>query len=165
MAAMIVFVLSLVLAACGGDSSKAGVDFPVFAGAERVDSAKLSTEDMPIDAKGAGSVVYTSSASYADVAAYYESGITAEGWDVANSPGSLPDTVSIQSISKDDSVALVTVMSTDFAREESSASMFDAADVEVDESDLEGANAVVVILHFTCEEDDITACVSAMTGE
>jgi hypothetical protein len=159
--ALIAAFALLLLAACGGSSgngsgSSSG-NMPVFSGAEKLDSEKMSADDMAdmgFKASNGEAAVYKSDKSFKEVSDYYATGIKSNGWNVVMA---MPfGETSFAILSKDKNVLVATVMSGKEAKSDSG--MFDADELDVDLNDIQDDETLIVLASFVCDEDDISVC-------
>jgi hypothetical protein len=168
-ALLLIAVLAVAtLAACGGSDDNGGTrgsnaNHPVFAGAQRLDSAKMKDEDvadMGFKASNGELAGYKTDKPFREVSDYYTNGVKSAGWNVGMTLPFGETTLAI--LSKDKTVVVATVMSAKDAKGDGS--FINQEDLEqlknVRIADLKDNETLILIANFTCDEDDITTCTS-----
>ncbi len=163
-------VLVALMVACGGESDDDDDDddaastetVPLYEGAETLGSRDWTDEETDAFAaqvaNGGGSIAVTD-ASLEEVTAYYSEGIEEDGW---TSEGSLEidDDSAIATMSNDDQVAAAYIVrgavANDGALDE------DISGIEIDQSQIDDDDTVIVFSYFRCEEDDLQVCIAAL---
>jgi hypothetical protein len=155
------------LAACGGDDDDGdgggggSSDFPTPSGADRLAEEDADADDLDagdVDIADGKALAYkVAGSSFDDVADFYDSGVEDDGWTVDNhvALGELMLSVMHQ----DDQLAVTTAMTGSAAREQGSA---DLGDVSIDLDELADDDILIVAAVFTCNEDDIQTCITAL---
>jgi hypothetical protein len=154
----VALVLVGALAACGGDSAggEAGEDFPVPDGAEELDTFGSVDDDLGFDINNGGGAVYTSTESVLDVAGYYKTDATADGWEV--STDLVLEDGGIVVVNKEKQVVIVNLQTGASIKAEPGIIEDDAIDVDLD--DIGDEETVMVLAYFECDEDDVQTCLS-----
>lgn len=160
--ATILVGLMLSLAACGGDSEAGEASekpetsgIPLAPGTELVDSQRDDDAFAGLyESSNAVGSVYRSTTATDDVTSFYSEGIVAEGWDVVSS-GPLA-TAHIVSATKDDRVALITIMDAETYR--LAPGLGGLEDFGLTVENVQDGETIIAVMEFTCEEDDISGC-------
>lgn len=163
----LMMVFSLLVACGGGDDDDDGGggggsgDIPAPSGADRLAEEDISAEDIDatdVDISDAKGVAYkVSDSSMDDVADFYENGVEDDGWTV-DEHVALGDLM-LAVIHQDDDLVVVTAMTAAAAREQGETSL---GDLEFDLDELEDDDIVIIAAGFTCNEDNIEDCITAM---
>jgi hypothetical protein len=151
-------VAALTLAACGGGGGSDG-DAPLIDGADRIDSGDVDNDDLEeldFEVADARLGVWKSDQSFDEVSRYYTSGVEDDGWTVETT-SEVGETDMIAYLTKDDTVAFVNVMAAVTAREQMN--LFDESNLDFDEDSVDDDETVIVITHYTCEEENLADCV------
>ncbi len=158
------------LVACGGDDDSDGdsnsgggssTDFPVPSDADKLGEEEVSAEDVgteDIEISDAKAVAYkVSDTEFDAVADFYETEVEDKGWTVDEhvALGELMIAV----LHKDDRLILATAMTATAAREQGAAEL---GDLTIDLDALEDDDIVIIAASFTCNEDSVDTCITAM---
>lgn len=159
---MVALLLVAMLAACGGsdDDNGGGNSLPLVSGVTEIDKQEMPAEDMQdmgFRASNGEVVAYKSTRPYSEVSGYYTNGARDDGWNIGMSMPFGETTFAI--MSKDKKVVIATVVS---AAEMKSGSGFittdDLDELNVNLDDFEDNDTLILLAHYTCDEDDVTTC-------
>jgi hypothetical protein len=153
------------LAACGGgdddDGGNGGGDFPTPSGAERLGEEDANADDIDagdVDISDAKAIAYkVSDSNMDDVADFYENGVEDDGWTVDEHVALGELMLSV--MHNGDELAITTAMTGSAAREQGAAEL---GDLTVDLDELEDDDILIVAATFTCNEESIEDCITAM---
>ena len=154
------------LAACGGGDDDdggngGGGDFPAPSGADRLGEEDISAEDVDAgdaDISDAKAVAYrVSDSSMDDVANFYESDVEDDGWTVDEHVALGELMLSV--MHNGDELAITTAMTGSAAREQGDANL---GDLSIDLDEIEDDDILIVAATFTCNEDSIDTCITAL---
>jgi len=155
-----------VLAACGGDDDDDGGsggsgDFPTPSGAERLAEEEANADDLDaedVNISNAKAVAYkVSDGNFDDVADFYENDVEDDGWTVDEHVALGELMIAIMHQDKD--MAILTAMTGAAAKQQGAAEL---GDLTVDVNDLADDDILIVAATFTCEEESVDACITAM---
>jgi hypothetical protein len=153
------------LASCGGDDDDDdGTEaFPTFSGADELTTAEWTQEhlaDLDADVSGGGATLLRSGDPFDEVAQYYSEDVEDDGWFV-NSEIPAGDEQLVVILTNDTRVAAVYVLSGAAAKE--GEQLFADEGLEFDPDDVDDEDSVILVSHFTCEEQSVAACVAALS--
>ncbi len=157
----LLLLASLALAACGGGDSGSSSDVPLIDKADKLTSADFDDEteaNFGAAISNGQTIVFTSENSIDDVRDFYADEVV-DGW-TAQGDNSFGEML-LRYYSNDDNVAIVLAMSGAMAKE--SRDLFsNDGEVEIDFDALDDNETLIAIARFTCEEDEIQACLDAV---
>jgi hypothetical protein len=153
-------VLSLGLAACGGDDDDSGsAGIPLVDGADEIESAELGEADMNdvgFEATDGRATAYVTDTDYAEVTEFY-SGDLEDGWSVVTAlPMGNDQFTSI--LNKDNDIAVL-VISTGAAAK-ANPEIMDDDTITLDPDDIDDDDTLIMAATFACGEDDIQTCLA-----
>jgi hypothetical protein len=151
-------VAVLALTACGGGGGSDD-DAPVIDGADRIDSGDVDDDDveeLDFEVTNARLGVWKSEQSFEEVSDYYSSEVEDDGWTVETT-SNVGETDMIAYLTRDDTVAFVNVMAGATAKEQMN--LFEESNLDFDDDSVDDDETVIVITHYTCEEENLEDCV------
>jgi hypothetical protein len=156
-------LLAVATLACGGGDDGGG-DVPLPDGAEQLDSAEASEDelsDLGFEAEDAEGLVYRTDASLDEVTAYYSGDVEDDDWTVEQAVTDTPQPVAI--LSKDDDIATILLM--DGATAKAGQGLFEGEDLDIDWDEVADDDTVILISRLTCGEDSVDDCLAALLSE
>lgn len=153
---MVLVALAAVLGACGASEARslAPTDAALIDGGE----IEIASDAQPAFASADARIdVWTTEDDLAAVEAFYSDELTEDGWRVV-SIDELAEGDKLLVLTREDEVARVNLLAGPVATAEEQLQLFEAANLDVDEDEVEDDETVIVITSFDCREPAVEAC-------